>query len=152
MRGKYKYQIKQSVLDNACNLKIKYLYENKSAYWVWHLSTLQYVFKKFTVYIWKYKKVKISSIFSSTEIYSTIFCYLPVFPVPVATLFKNCLIQTAMKRMFLDAYDKKLFYTIIKSESYKDNVLLLSRFNKTFILEGLSIILKCNHFYISNSF
>ena len=47
-----------------------------------------------------------------------------------------------------------LFLTVIEYwiEHLQNNLPLLQRFTKQFVLEGLSIILKFNYFYINKSF
>ena len=63
----------------------------------------------------------------------------------------------------LSTCDIKSLYTIIKhdvfykaieywTDKFHDDILLLSRFTKAFILEGLNFILKFNYFYMNKNY
>ena len=65
------------------------------------------------------------------------------------TLLSSCNIKSLYTNIRHDVFYKAMDYWI---EKLINEILLLRRFTKTFILLGLSIILKFNYFYISNYF
>ena len=75
--------------------------------------------------------------------------------------FKDHVEQSCNENTLLSSCDIKAYYTNIRHdvfiiaieywiEKLGNNIPLLSRFTKSFILEGLSIILKYNYFYIND--
>ena len=66
----------------------------------------------------------------------------------------NTLLSTCDIKSLYTNIRHYLFLTAIEYwiEHLQNNLPLLQRFTKEFVLEGLSIILKFNHFYINKSF
>ena len=66
----------------------------------------------------------------------------------------NTLLSTCDIKSLYTNIDHDLFLTAIEYwiEHLQNNLPLLQRFTKQFVLEGLSIILKLNYFYINKSF
>ena len=67
----------------------------------------------------------------------------------VNTISSNCNIKSLYTNIKHDVFYKVIEYWIDK---FHDDIPLLSRFTKAFILEGLNIILKFNYFYINKNF
>ena len=65
------------------------------------------------------------------------------------TLLSSCGIKSLYKNIRRDVFYKAIDYWI---EKLINEISLLRRFTKAFILEGLSIILEFNHFYNNNYF
>ena len=65
------------------------------------------------------------------------------------TLLSSCDIKSLYANICHDVFYKAINYWI---EKLNNEIPLLRRFTKAFILEGLSIILKLNYFYINNYF
>ena len=61
----------------------------------------------------------------------------------------TCDIKSLYTNIKYDVFHKAIEYWIDK---FHDDIPLLSRFTKAFILEGLNIILKFNYFYINKNF
>ena len=61
----------------------------------------------------------------------------------------TCYIESLYTNIKHDVFYKAIEYWIGK---FHDDIPLLSRFTKVFILEGLNIILKFNYFYINKNF
>ena len=61
----------------------------------------------------------------------------------------TCDIKSLYTNIKHDVFYKAIEYWIDK---FHDDIPLLSRFTKAFILEGLNIILKFNYFYINKNF
>ena len=67
----------------------------------------------------------------------------------VNTILSTCDIKSLYTNIKHDVFHKAIEYWFDK---FHDDIQLLSRFNKAFILEGLSIILKFNYFYLNKNF
>ena len=67
----------------------------------------------------------------------------------VNTILSTCDIKSLYTNIKHDVFYKAIEYWIDK---FHDDIPLLSQFTKTFILEGLNIILKFNCFYINKNF
>ena len=67
----------------------------------------------------------------------------------VHTILSTCGIKSLYTNIKHDVLYKAIEYWIDK---FHDDIPLLSRFTKAFILEGLNIILKFNYFYINKDF
>ena len=67
----------------------------------------------------------------------------------VNTILSTCDIKSLYTNIKHDVFHKAIEYWIDK---FHDDIPLLSRFTKAFILEGLNIILKFNYFYINKNF
>ena len=67
----------------------------------------------------------------------------------VNTIFSTCGIKSQYTNIKHDVFYKAIEYWIDK---FHDDIPLLSRFTKAFILEGLNIILKFTYFYINKNF
>ena len=67
----------------------------------------------------------------------------------VNTILSTCDIKSLYTNIKHDVFYKAIEYWIDK---FHDDIPLLSRFTKAFILEGLNIILKFNYFYINKNF
>ena len=67
----------------------------------------------------------------------------------VNTIFSNCDIKSLYTNIKHDLFYKAIEYW---SDKFHDDIPLLSWFTKTFILEGLNIILKFSYFYINKNF
>ena len=67
----------------------------------------------------------------------------------VNTILSTCDIKSLYTNIKHDVFHKAIEYWIDKLH---DDIPLLSRFTKAFILEGLNIILKLNYFYINKNF
>ena len=67
----------------------------------------------------------------------------------VNTSLSTCDIKSLYTNIKHDVFYKAIEYWIDK---FHDDIPLLSRFTKAFILEGLNIILKFNYFYIKKNF
>ena len=67
----------------------------------------------------------------------------------VNTILSTCDIKYLYTNIKHDVFYKAIEYWI---EKFHDDIPLLSRFTKAFILEGLNIILKLNYFYINKNF
>ena len=67
----------------------------------------------------------------------------------VNTILSTCDIKSLYTNINHDVFYKVIEYWIDK---FHDDIPLLSRFTKEFILEGLNIILKSNYFYINRNF
>ena len=67
----------------------------------------------------------------------------------VNTSLSTCDIKYLYTNVKHDVFYKAIEYCIDK---FHDDIPLLSRFTKTFILEGLNIILKFNYFYVKKNF
>ena len=67
----------------------------------------------------------------------------------VNTILSTCDIKSLYTNIKHDVFYKAMEYWIDK---FHDDIPLLSRFTKAFILEGLNIILRFNYFYINKNF
>ena len=67
----------------------------------------------------------------------------------VNTILSTCDIKSLYTNIKHDVFYKAIEYWIDK---FHDDIPLLSRFTKAFILEGLNIVLKFNYFYINKNF
>ena len=67
----------------------------------------------------------------------------------INTILSTCDIKSLYTNIKHDVFYKAIEYWIDK---FHDDIPLLSRFTKAFILEGLNIILKFNYFYINKNF
>ena len=67
----------------------------------------------------------------------------------VNTIFSTCDIKSLYTNIKHDVFHKAIEYWIGK---FHDDIPLLSRFTKAFILEGLNIILRFSYFYINKNF
>ena len=67
----------------------------------------------------------------------------------VNAILSTCDIKSLYTNIKHDGFYKAIEYWIDK---FHDDIPLLSRFTKAFILEGLNIILKFNYFYINKNF
>ena len=71
------------------------------------------------------------------------------FDFTVNTILSTCDIESLYTNIKHDVFYKAIEYWIDK---FHDDIPLLSRFTKAFILEGLNIILKFKYFYINKNF
>ena len=69
-------------------------------------------------------------------------------PCTVNTILSTCDITSLHTNITHDVFYKAIEYWIDK---FHDDIPLLSRFTKAFILEGINIILKFNYFYIDEN-
>ena len=69
-------------------------------------------------------------------------------PCTVNTILSTCDIKSLHTNITHNVFYKAIEYWIDK---FHDDIPLLSRFTKAFILEGLNIILKFNYFYIDEN-
>ena len=69
-------------------------------------------------------------------------------PCTVNTILSTCDIKSLHTNITDNVFYKAIEYWIDK---FHDDIPLLSRFTKAFILEGLNIILKFNYFYIDEN-
>ena len=67
----------------------------------------------------------------------------------VNTILSTCDIKLLYTNIKHDVFHKTIEFWIDK---FHDDIPLLSRFTKAFILEGLNIVLKFNYFYINKNF